>query len=564
MALSPITRTPEQLDAILRSGSGTLLDTPYPVLLLALALREKSAVLSLHRNQLQKEIVFDDGAPVDCQSNIATETFGRFLVSSGKLSEQNCRTALALASSRGVPFEEILTEEKLLPPTDLDRMLQQSLGRKLLDPFSWKSGTFEIFFDAPPVESALRVKVPQLVLTGILKVETQEAVDEAIAFASDRYLAVSTEPLFDLDDIRLSSDQQKVLDAARQGMRLADVAAQSGVESDDVSRIVYALLLLGALTVVETPVRAAPLFELDHPFLENASAPSPLPASSRRAEAQVEGPTPAIEPATAEEVIAAYLSHRRKDAFDLLGVTDTDGPLRFIRAFLQMSDKFLPSKFDERAPDGLREKAQEVFLAAARAYAELADPTRREALLLSRSIKRKEPALDETAPVVPAPAVESAAPAPVEKIAEKTTEKPAEKPPVQKPAARPLERPPLKRALIDPEALCKTGRELAEAGKLREALSSFEMAAECDAQNGTYAAEVAWCRFRLQVSPAPNTLRMLKNAIRIDPRCGLAHLYAGRVAAAIGNRTEASAFLDRAAMLMPRDMRIVEALKALR
>jgi tetratricopeptide (TPR) repeat protein len=134
----------------------------------------------------------------------------------------------------------------------------------------------------------------------------------------------------------------------------------------------------------------------------------------------------------------------------------------------------------------------------------------------------------------------------------------------EKPVAKPPERPPMKAAIIDPELLCRSGRELADAGKLREALSSFELAAECDAQNGTYAAEVAWCRFRMQATPASTTLKMLKNAIRIDPRSGLAHLYAGKVAAVLGNRNEAGNFLNRAAMLMPRDLRIVEALKALR
>jgi len=546
MALSTLTRTPEQLDAILRKGSGSLLETPYAILLLALALREKSAVLTLQRAPLQKEIVFDDGAPVDCQSNIATETLGRFLVSTGKLSETDSQKAQELAVLRGAPLEEILTEQKIIPPTELFKLLQQSLGRKLLEPFSWKSGTFELSFDVPPAESALRVKVPQLVLTGILKVETQENVDEAIEPLHDHYLALASEPLFDLDEIRFSAEQQKILDAARDGMRLADLVADSGIDPDDIHRIVYALLLLGVLNVTESPVQAAPLFELENPFRKMTmespllpAAPPPVQAPPPPPPPKVEAPKPAVAPAMAEEVIAAYLSHRRKDAFDLLDVAETDGPVQFTRAFLKMADRFLPSKFDERAADGLRDKAQEVFLAAARAYAELADPSRREAAVAARVKKTEPQEIAATTLIVPKPT--------------------AEKPPV-----KPVERKPMKATIIDPELLCKSGRELAEAGKLREALSSFEMAAECDAQNGTYAAEVAWCRFRLQVSPATTTLKMLKNAIRIDPRSGLANLYAGKVATTLGNRNEASAFLNRAAMLMPKDLRVVEALKALR
>ncbi|HEX3107956.1 MAG TPA: hypothetical protein VHU41_02600 [Thermoanaerobaculia bacterium] len=102
-----------------------------------------------------------------------------------------------------------------------------------------------------------------------------------------------------------------------------------------------------------------------------------------------------------------------------------------------------------------------------------------------------------------------------------------------------------------------------QAGKTREALSSFEMAAECDAQNGTYAAEVAWCRYLLRVSPAPMVMKMLKNAIRIDPNASVAYLYAGQIQSVLGHRLEAEAFLNRAAMLMPKDLRVVEAFKRL-
>lgn len=558
MAPSPFTLTPRRLDLILRSGSGSLVETPYPILLLALALREKSAVLALHRNQLQKEIVFDGGSPVDCQSNIATETLGRFLVSSGKLSEHDGHAALALSASRGVPLEEILTGQNLLSPTELYRVLQQNLGRKLIEPFSWKSGQFEISEDVPPVESALRVNVPQLVLTGILKVETQESVDEAVALAQDQYLAPASEPLFDAGEIRLTTEQQKVLDAAREGVRVSGVAARTGIEEDDAKRIVYALLLLGALTVTDTPQPEGPHFELDHPFLKTTTegpppnlVPPPEPIRhAAKAPPSQRPPGVGARPATSEEVISAYLSHRRKDAFDLLEVEETDGRLQFVRAFLRMSDKFLPSRFDEHAPDGPRDKAQAVFLAAAQAYADLADPVRRDALLAARS-KKRQPAGDaETTLIVPIPVPATAPPL-------------AATPPAR-PFAAAAERRPMNEAIIDPELLCKSGRELAGAGRFREALSSFELAAECDAQNGTYAAEVAWCRFRMQVSPATNTLKMLKNAIRIDARSGLAFLYAGKVAATLGNRKEASFYLDRAAMLMPSDMRVVEALKALR
>ncbi|HEX6159742.1 MAG TPA: hypothetical protein VF111_06225, partial [Thermoanaerobaculia bacterium] len=427
-----------------------------------------------------------------------------------KLSEQDHHLAFSEATARGVPLGEVLTARKLLAPTELYRALQQNLGRKVLEPFSWKSGSWDVSYDVPAIGSALRVKVPQLLVTGVMKVEPQESADEVASAATGRYLAVADEPLFPLDELRLSNDQQKVIDAARQGTSFDEIRAS--MDEDDLHRIVYAFLLLGVLEITDQPVYTPPVFVLDNPFAMEAPAPEPsrfIPPPP---------PKPRIDPALAEEVMAAYLGYRRKDAYELLEVEETDSPVAFIKAFVAMAEKFRPAQFE--GDDSIRDKAQEVFLAAARAYAELADPERREALIVRRKVLREQ----------------EAAVAKAERL-----------------------------ALIDPEQLYKQGRQLAVAGKLREALSSFEMAADCDAQNGTYAAEAAWIRFQLRSTPAVTALKLLKNAMRIDPNAAVAYLYAGRVQAILGNRLEAQAYVSRAASLMPKDdARLLEALRAIR
>jgi tetratricopeptide (TPR) repeat protein len=484
----------DRIARVLDASTGTLEDTPYALLLVALASARATAVLELHRNLLNKTVLFDAGAPVDCRSNIATELLGRFLVSSGKLRESDANSAAAAAATGGVPLGDILTERKLLTPTELYRALQQNLGRKLLEPFSWTDGTWTITENELPLASPLRVKVPQLIVTGIQKVEPQENADAAAAAFEGRHLALASDPRFALDEVRLSAAQQKVVDAARRSIRLEEIRAQ--VDTDELNRTLYALLLLGLVEPSERPRRETPQFELEvNPFITD-------PAAVPKATVIEEEPAHA----TAEEVVAAYLAFRRRDAFELLEVEETAGPVAIIKACLATTERFLPSRFT----GDLREKAQEVFLAAARAYAELADPVRRETL-----IKRREKLREE------ATAAAKAGPA----------------------------------AMIDPEALWKSGVNLAASGKLREALGSFELAAQCDVQNGTYAAEVAWVRYRLGNTPAMNALKLVKDAIRIDPSAGVAYLYAGELQAILGKKIEAQGYLMRAAALMPNDPR---------
>lgn len=477
----------QDLDALLARRQGDLRDEPYRLLLLAIATQGKSGVLTLTRGPLEKEVIFDSGAAIDCQSNIATETLERFLVSSGRISEAQYRAALSAAGTRGV--------EQLLPAAELSRAVQQSLGRRLLEPFSWTSGTWQFSSEAPPVEAAQRVRIPQLIVTGIGKVEPFETIEAALQDAGATQLALGSSPLFDASELRLSEEQQRVLGAIRSGTTLDQVTT-----NEDLQRSVFALLLLGI--AAPAAERAAPFFELD---IAPEEKPAPRPA-------RVEAPAPVQAPqfAPPEDVTTAFTTYRQQDPFALLGLDPSAGAVEINRAFLRTAERFLPSRYDEQ----VRDKAQDLFLAAARAYAELADPTRRQALIDRRANK----------PPVAIPAPE---PPP---------------PPRQTSSQR-------RRAIIDPEQLYREGRAAAAAGKLRDALGYFEMAADCDAQNGAYAAEVAYARYQLLISPAPATIKALKNAVRIDPRCGVAYLYLGKIQEALGNKIEAQAYLGRASTL---------------
>lgn len=493
-ALANFVPAREDLDALLRRRDGDLRDEPYRHLLLAIGAMEKSCVLTLRRGPLEKEIVFEHGAAIECHSNIATETLGRFLVSSGRVSEAQYRETQSAAAARGVPLEDVLVERNIIVAPELARAAQQNLGRKLLEPFHWSAGTWHLSYDLPRLEAVHRVRVPQLIVTGIQKVEPYETIEGALQEVVSLPLTVDS-----TNDLRLSEEQQRVLSRLRDGATLAEMRAAGGA-SEELDRFVFAMLFLGVAVRRREIVAPAPFLQLDiveeKPPAPRVAAPPP-PAAS------------ALAPiASAEELSATA---KLKDPFELFGLNVNAGAMEIARAFMRLAETFLPARYPERD----REKAQAVFLAAARAYGELADPMRREALTQRRAPQQRKEVAEATRPAAPPP-------------------KPGQN----------------RRTIIDPEELFRQGRTAAAAGKLREALGYFEMAADCDVQNGTYAAEAAYCRYQLMLSPASVTIKTLKNAIRIDPRCAIAHLYLGKIQEALGNHMEAQAYLGRASALM--------------
>lgn len=507
--------TSAQLEEIARLREGSLTEVPFAPLLLAHALRQESLVLEVRRRQVWKRILIENGVPVDCRSNLAHETLGRYMVAEGKISEEDFTACLSRSASRGVPFGEILIEHGLVTPADLFRVLQQNLAKKLLDLFTWSEGELRWLDEAPASDSSLKVKVPQLILTGVTRFAPQEEVDMSVAPLVGKKLVLHPRPPFPFDDLRLSRHQSQIAEALRPpGRRMGELAELTQLPVDEITRVLYALSILGVVATSDAVPRD---LTATGSFQRPAAAPPPPPPM-----ATVPVPTPAPADPDLErrrnEIMQAYLSYRRQDAFDLLGAPEEGTPAVFETSFLDFARRFSPWTL---APGELAEKARDLFLAGARAYAELTDSEQRNTLLFRRKTLREERAKRPTASFA------------------------------------------IKTDLLDSESQYKKGKTLMDTGKHREALMLLEFAADCDPQNSLYAAELAYCRFLVAPANASRALKELNETLRRDPNCGLAAFYAGEIERQAGNTAEAEAHLRRAIKLMSPDRRPIEALKAL-
>ena len=515
---------PEQLEELARLEEGTFPQVTFPALLFSFAVQKRTVVLEIRRHQLWKKIVLENGVPVDCRSNLAHETLGRYMVTESKLSEEDFNTCLSRSAARGVPLGEVLLEQGLISAVELFKILQANLAQKLLDIFTWRDGEFRTLTDVPQPDSSLKVKVPQLILTGVTKCSPQEEVDMAVGPLVGKKLALNPMPPFALEDIRLSPRQGQLTDALRAGRRLGELAEATGQPFDEITRLVYALSVIG----VVTPADSLPKTADGLPATVTGSlaipviAPKPAPPAAITSETAVTVPFP-FSPADAErrrnEIMQAYLSYRRQDSFDLLGVPEA-APISVIeQKYLEFAQRVSPwSSGPELA--GMEEKLYDLFLAGARAFAELADTEQRNTLIFRRKTLRDE----------------------------------REK----KPATFAI-----KTDLLDSEAQFKKGKALLDAGKYREAAQLLAFASDCDPQNSLYSAELGWCRY-LQAPNLPDQpLKELEETARRDPRCGIAFYYLGEIHRQLGNYFEAEDHLQKAIKLMSPDRRPIEALKAL-
>lgn len=355
---------------VLRQREGLLADTPFPLLLQALMVEERTCTLELKVRQREKRITFEDGSPVAFSSNLLHETLGKFLVEKGKLSETDYQKTLAESVSTDVPIGGLLVQKGLISPFDLYKQMQANMAMSLLDCFRWTDARYRLIADIEPPDTSVRMNPAQLILTGVANVMPFDEVATHFTFTDDRHFA----QVPGVEGPKLSSKDARLFQALRFRPTFPELTQRTGLDTDSALRRLYAFCLLGLADFVEeVDSRPQPAVAVAAPV--PGPAFTPLPGTLEPAE-----PAPPPEPtglpfsdedeAVKNALLSAFLSHRSQDPFDLLAVPENVQPLALRKAFLGLADKYSPLRF--QTPD-LKEKAEALLVAYARAYGALSE-----------------------------------------------------------------------------------------------------------------------------------------------------------------------------------------------
>jgi DNA-binding Lrp family transcriptional regulator len=357
--------TPSQ---VLRQRDGTLADTPFPLLLHSLMVEERTCTLELKVRQREKRIVFEDGAPVGCQSNLLHETLGKYLVEKGKLAEADYQKTLAESVSSGLQMGALLIQKGLISPFDLYKQLQANLAHKLLDCFRWTDAKYRLIADVETPDASVRMNTAQLILTGVANVMPFDAVATHFTFTDERRFGQM--PGVDAG-LKLSSKDARLFQALRQRPTFNELLERTGFDTETVLRRLYALCQLEVSGFAEdVDERAAKLSAA----MPTTPAPVPVPVETPAPVPVAQQPqgTPFSDEdeAARNALVSAFLAHRSKDPFTLLEVPEDVQPVPLRKAFFAWADRHSPLRF--QTPE-LREKAEALLAAYAKAFGALSD-----------------------------------------------------------------------------------------------------------------------------------------------------------------------------------------------
>lgn len=501
---------------VVRAKSGTLAATPLPLLLQALQVEETSATLELSLRNLVKLVHFEEGVPVGCESNLLHETFGKYLVARGKLTEAQHHALLSESAALGKPLQVLAIEKQLLSGFELFRQLQANLAHTLLDAFRWADAKWKLL-PLEKVATPIKMNTAQLVYLGAAQLPP-ETLAAHFALDETKPLGLRSDPN---EELKLSARDLRIVQALKKGAPLSALLALPGANRDEVLRKLYALCVLEfvdyAEVLDERPAhRSSPSSITRMPV---DAIPEPVPS------APVAPPKPTDDPALMNALSAEYLSHRSKDAFDLLGVTPETPIASLANAFLAKADALSPAKFVH--PDA-KNRAELLLLAYARAYGALVEPelhaqhrTRRANL----AANRKKGGADPRA------------------------------------AAEHFK---IRTDLLDARLQFEEGRRRLEDGDVKAAVEHLAYAADIQPAGRTLA-WLALARFRLAPDyAAERSLAELADACARDPQCEEAWAFRGDLALSLNRQAEAAEAYVQAARLNPKQPRYQQALGRLK
>lgn len=497
---------------VLRQKSGTLLETSFPLLLHALMVDERSAVLELKLRNLIKRIAFEGGVPVGCESNLQHETLGHSLVAKGKLTAAEHHALLAEASAKGRALQGLLVEQQRISGFELFKHLQAMLGRTVLDAFRWGDATWKLL---PPeeLEAPIRMNTMQLVYTGCMQLPLS-ALTEHLSLPDSEVLAFLPDAPNAHDELKLSARDTRLLQALKKRPTLGELCMLPGLTAEEVHRKLYALRVLefidSAKAVDAQPVRSRPT---------PAPQPTPLPV---KLPVEAAGLPFADDDEAAQNLLASeFLSFRGKDAFELLGVTvDTQG-VALQKAFLARSTALSPLRFKG---DEARGKAEALHVAYARAFGALADPD------TWQQHRARRAARDAGSPDA-----------------------------ARKKASADAYR--IRTELLDAQSQFEEGRRRLAAGNPKSAAEHFQYALDIEPR-GRFTAWLAFANYQADAThEAERSLALLAEACRLEPACEEAWAWRGDIAMSLSRHAEAEDAYRKANKLAPDNKRYVDGIK---
>jgi curved DNA-binding protein CbpA len=326
--------------------AGNLEETPFPKLLNEISSMGISGTLTVERGKVRKSLIFVHGKPVRVTSNLLQEVLGRYLVSIGKINQEQYTESVDAAFRNHRLHGGVLMERGLLTGEELGTYLREHSVEKLLNLFKWTEGEYRFvkkdFISSTSDFSHLTVE--SIVFMGIKRYYSLDRLSAVIEPYGGDYLYPGSRraalPAID----SLSEDERWLIDLADGTKTVKETIEMSPLEFIDSYRLIYGAIITDVLSV-----------------------------KAARGQVSTEQPARDAGKDAASEIVATYHEMTTKNYFEVLGVDENTPAQDVKRAYVRLVKEYHPDSLGPETPPLVLKTANQIFDLVTKAYKILTD-----------------------------------------------------------------------------------------------------------------------------------------------------------------------------------------------
>ena len=350
------TKRPRKADPAAAAESGNLATRPVPELFARLHRSGASGTLRLKQSAATRAVQFRNGSPVVVSAPKPRETFEEYALRTGWIKQEQFDIALEHQLGGLCDPRAALEAMEALSASQAEQVAQEQAREAFLDLFRQDAGTYE-FGPGERIAAAEGLALDwdptSALLAGVLRASPAGVVRAALA-ARSATCAYAGPDLDSALDLAEAPPEQRAKLAALAGERtLAEEIAAAKLDP----RLLYALVLLGAVELDETPT-----LELTDALTVEPAPAIAVPEARAAAPARAASPAlpavPALPAAPAPAVgdVASWLEAlwervKTEDDFQLFGIEAETRDADVQRAYTELIGSFpsIPPDQDDLA-----------------------------------------------------------------------------------------------------------------------------------------------------------------------------------------------------------------------
>lgn len=217
-----------------------------PRLLYRVAIERFTGGLRLSDQGRFKQILFQNGLPVQISSNDKEELLGAFLQRRNLLGREQLERAVEATRDDGARLGDTMVRQGVLEPHGLFRILELQFRERFLEVFRWERGWYELLSDRVPREEPVWMgyDTVQLLTAGVRTQFDLAAMEVIFADYMDQEIILERNPHITHNNLRLNSRELRFYASLEHGASVRRTLERRGRSDEDRLTLLQVIFLL--------------------------------------------------------------------------------------------------------------------------------------------------------------------------------------------------------------------------------------------------------------------------------------------------------------------------------